>query len=109
MARYVPFWLDRFPKDRRPSYPRLKGGQTCRVAIVGGGLTGASCAISFAAAGVEVVLLEAESVGGGMAAGDAGLLREGFAGAFSEASASHGLRIALPIADDVVGEDVADA
>ena len=71
----------------------------CRIAIVGGGLTGASCAISFAAAGVDVVLLEAESVGGGMAAGDAGLLREGFAGAFTEAAASHGLRTSRAIWD----------
>lgn len=97
--RHAPLWLDRFPKSRRPSYPRLKGSQTCRVAIVGGGLTGASCAISFAAAGVDVALLEAESVGGGMAAGDAGLLREGFAGAFSEAAASHGLRTSRAVWD----------
>lgn len=90
--RHVPIWFDRFPKSRRPSYPRLKGSQTCRIAVVGGGLTGASCAISLAAAGIDVVLLEAESVGAGMTAGDAGLLREGFAGSFHDAAAAHGLR-----------------
>ena len=99
MARDAPLWLDRTPKNRRPSSPRLRGTQTCRVAIVGGGLTGASCAISFAAAGIEVILLEAATVGGGMAAGDAGLLREGFAGAFREVAAEHGIRTSRAVWD----------
>jgi glycine/D-amino acid oxidase-like deaminating enzyme len=90
--RHAPLWLDSLPTARRPSYPRLRGDQTARVAIVGAGLTGAACAISFAAAGIEAVVLEAESVGAGMTAGDAGLLREGFAGSFHAAVAAHGLR-----------------
>lgn len=60
--------------------------------IVGGGLTGAACAVSFAAAGIDAVVLEAETVGSGMTAGDPGLLREGFAGSFHAAAAAHGLR-----------------
>ncbi len=90
--RHAPFWLDRLPKSRRASFPPLRGEEAARVAIVGGGLTGAACALSFAVAGVDVVLLEAETVGGGMTAGDAGLLREGFAGSFADAVAAHGLR-----------------
>lgn len=39
-----------------------------------------------------MVLLEAEAVGAGMTAGDAGLLREGFAGSFRDVSATHGLK-----------------
>jgi glycine/D-amino acid oxidase-like deaminating enzyme len=90
--RHAPFWLDGLPKARRPAYSRLKGEQSARVVIVGGGLTGAACAVSFAAAGIGVVVLEAESVGAGMTAGDPGVLREGFAGSFHEAVRANGLR-----------------
>jgi len=64
------------------------------VVVIGGGLTGASCALTFAAAGIDVALLEAESIGGGLTAGDAGLLREGFAGSFRDAAGAHGVRTA---------------
>jgi glycine/D-amino acid oxidase-like deaminating enzyme len=90
--RHAPLWLDRAAKSRRPAFPALRGDHTARVAIVGGGLTGAACALSFAVAGVDIVLLEADTVGGGMTAGDAGLLREGFAGSFAAAVGNHGLR-----------------
>lgn len=90
--RHVQFWFDRVPNRRRPSYPRLRGEQSARVVIVGGGLTGAACAISFAAAGVDAVLLEAESIGAGMTAGDPGVLREGFGGSVQAAVSAHGLR-----------------
>jgi glycine/D-amino acid oxidase-like deaminating enzyme len=97
--RHVPVWFDRFPKSRRPSFPRLKGNHSTRVVIVGGGLTGAACAISFAAAGIDTVLLEAEVFGGGMVAGDPGILREGFAGSFQQAVAQHGLRTSRAVWD----------
>lgn len=92
--RHAPFWSDRVPKSRRTSFPRLRGEESTRVAIVGGGLTGAACAVSFAATGVDVVLLEAEAVGAGMTAGAPGLLREGFAGSFRDTAAAHGVRTA---------------
>lgn len=97
--RHAPPWLAAFPKTRRPTFPRLKGAQTTRVAIVGGGLTGAACAISFAAAGVDAVLLEADAVGAGLTAGDAGILREGFGGSFQDAVAAHGLRTSRAVWD----------
>ena len=90
--RHVPYWLDRFPKSKRPSYPRVRGSHEARVAIVGGGLTGAACALAFASAGVSVVLLEAGAIGAGGTAGADGLLREGFGGAFHTAAAQHGIR-----------------
>lgn len=93
----LPLWSGRFPKGRRPSYPRLRGEQTAGVAVVGGGLTGAACALSFAAAGLDVVLLEADVIGSGMTGGDSGVLREGFAGSFQEAAAAHGLRTARAV------------
>jgi glycine/D-amino acid oxidase-like deaminating enzyme len=92
--RNVPFWLDRVPKTRRPAFPRLRGDLDTSVVIVGGGLTGCACAWSFAAAGVKVVLLEAESIGGGGTAGSAGLIREDFDASFRDTASAHGLRAA---------------
>jgi glycine/D-amino acid oxidase-like deaminating enzyme len=90
--RNLPYWLDRFPRTRRPSYQRFRGSADTSVAIVGGGLTGCACAASFAAAGVKVVLLEAEAVGAGQTARDLGLVREDFDASFQETVAAHGLR-----------------
>jgi glycine/D-amino acid oxidase-like deaminating enzyme len=97
--RHLPYWFDRVPKRRRPSYPRLKGIHDTRVAIVGGGLTGAACALAFASAGVQVVLLESEVIGGGATAGADGLLREGFSGSFTRVAAQHGLRHARALSE----------
>jgi glycine/D-amino acid oxidase-like deaminating enzyme len=89
----APFWIHRFPKTRRPALPRLRGAHQTRVVIIGGGLTGVSCALTFASAGIEAVVLEADVIGGGQIAGGPGLLREGFAGSFTQAAATHGLRM----------------
>jgi glycine/D-amino acid oxidase-like deaminating enzyme len=62
------------------------------VVVVGGGLTGCTCALSFAAAGVKVILLERDRVGSGGTHGSAGLIREDFDASFLEASANVGLR-----------------
>lgn len=94
MIRHTPFWLDRFPRARRPSYPRHRGHLDTGIVIVGGGLTGAACAASFATSGVKTVLLEAARVGAGTTAGSPGLLREDFDGAFQAAASAHGLRAA---------------
>ena len=94
MPRYAPIWLDRFPKSRRPSHPRLRGELETDVIVVGGGLTGCACASSFATAGVKVVVVEADRIGGGSTAASAGLIREDFDASFQEAARSHGLRAA---------------
>lgn len=92
--RHVPFWLDRASQARRPSYPRFKGSGETTVAIVGGGLTGCACALNFASAGINVVLLEAGQVGAGATAGSPGLVREDFDASFGETASRHGLRSA---------------
>jgi glycine/D-amino acid oxidase-like deaminating enzyme len=94
MVHYKPIWLDRFPKSRRPSYPRCHGAHETEVVIVGGGLTGCACAWSFAAAGVKTMLLEADRIGGANTAGAAGLVREAFDTSFRDAAAAHGVRAA---------------
>lgn len=90
--RHVPFWFDTFPKSRRPSFPRFRGSHETSVAIVGGGLTGVSCALQFATAGVKVTLLEADVIGGGLTGGGDGLLRQGFNASFHESVGRHGVR-----------------
>jgi len=92
--RVVPYFLDTFPKSRRPEYSRQKGEIQTQVVIVGGGLTGCACAASFAAAGVKVVLLEADRIGAGETARSAGLLRQDLDASFQESAALHGVRTA---------------
>jgi glycine/D-amino acid oxidase-like deaminating enzyme len=94
MPRDIPIWLDRFPKSRRPSHPRLRGELETDVIVVGGGLTGCACASSFAAAGVKVVLVEAARIGAGSTAASPGLIREDFDTSFQETARSYGLRAA---------------
>lgn len=92
--RPVPFFFDTFPRSRRPDYSRQRGENRTRVAIVGGGLTGCACAASFAAAGIHVVLLEADRIGAGGTAASAGLLRQDLDASFQESAKLHGLRTA---------------
>ena len=92
--RSVPFFSDNFPRTRRPDYSRHRGDIRTRVAIVGGGLTGCACAAAFAAAGIKVVLLEADRIGGGATAGSAGLLRQDLDASFHASVAAHGVRTA---------------
>jgi glycine/D-amino acid oxidase-like deaminating enzyme len=92
--RPVPFFLDSFPKSRRPDHPRHRGEIQAQVAIVGGGLTGCACAAAFASAGVRVIVLEADRIGAGETVRSAGLLRQDFDASFQETAALHGLRSA---------------
>lgn len=57
-------------------------------------MTGAACAAAFSAAGVKVVLIEAERIGAGATAASAGLLRQDFDASFQAAVAAHGLKTA---------------
>lgn len=91
-VRRAPYWIDRFPKTRRPSYPRHRGESVTDVVIVGGGLTGAACAASFAAAGVRVTLLEAEAIGAAATAASTGLARGAFEASFHASAGRNGLR-----------------
>jgi glycine/D-amino acid oxidase-like deaminating enzyme len=65
-----------------------------RVAIVGAGLSVCACAASFAAAGVETVLLEADRIGAGATASSPGLLRQDLDASFAASAEQHGLRAA---------------
>jgi glycine/D-amino acid oxidase-like deaminating enzyme len=71
----TPF-LDRFPRSRVPSYPRHKGPVSSEVVVVGGGLTGCAVAYAFAAAGIQVTLVEADRLGSGATEAVAGWISE---------------------------------
>jgi gamma-glutamylputrescine oxidase len=93
-VRTVPIWIDRFPRGRRPAYPRFTGSANADVVIIGGGLTGCASAWSFAAAGVRVVLLEEDRIGSGATGAGPGLIREDFDASFRGAVSAHGVRAA---------------
>src|SRR6185503_5676571 len=70
----VPLWLalERHPQRRR--YQSLNRDIDADVVIVGGGLTGAVLALTFARAGIRVVVLEGDRVGHGSTAANSALL-----------------------------------
>lgn len=57
------YWLDRTPKARRRSFPKLRGHLDVEVAIVGGGFVGCAIANAFSTLGGQVVLVEASRIG----------------------------------------------
>jgi glycine/D-amino acid oxidase-like deaminating enzyme len=72
-----PVWLDIERKPITQTYPSLRGHLEVEVAIIGGGITGATIASLFARHGVRVAVLEATLRGlGSTAASTALLLRE---------------------------------
>jgi glycine/D-amino acid oxidase-like deaminating enzyme len=68
------FWADRTSARQRPTYKSFRGTDTADVVIIGGGLTGCAAAHVLAGAGYDVVLLEAERLGGGSTAGSLGAI-----------------------------------
>jgi len=101
MPRYAPLWLDRVPKTRRPTHPTFRGELETDVVVVGGGLTGCACALTFSTAGIKTVLIEADRVGAGATASSPGLVREDFDASFQETAATHGLRAARALWQDM--------
>ena len=90
-------WIDRFAKSRVPSYPRHRGRIEADVAIVGGGLAGCAAAYAFAAAGIDVVLLEGDRIGRGGTAASAGWIADSPGVPFIEAEKALGRRASLRV------------
>src|SRR5438093_12202906 len=87
-------WTDSFPESRVPAFPRQRGAMQIPVAIVGGGLTGCATAYAFAAAGIDVILIEASQVGRGNSASAAGWLSGDPGTSFIEVEKAQGRRAA---------------
>jgi glycine/D-amino acid oxidase-like deaminating enzyme len=84
-------WLDAFPTSRVPAYPRHRGDMQTDAVVVGGGLTGCTTAYAFAAAGVKVLLLEANQIGRGATAFSSGWIAEEPGVAFADLENAVGL------------------
>lgn len=69
-------WIQQLPKRRVPVFPRLRGHIEAEVVVIGGGLTGCLTAYACAAAGIDVVLLEADRIGQGASGGAAGWITD---------------------------------
>ncbi len=69
------YWA--FNTAKRLHFPALKNTVKCDVVVIGAGFTGLSTALSLSQQGVDVVLLEANSVGWGCAGRNAGFALPG--------------------------------
>ena len=70
----------------RPAYPRLEGRMEADIAIVGGGLTGISAALTLAESGISAVVLEAGRIGAGGSGRNGGHLCQGWPTDFEKIS-----------------------
>ncbi|MEJ8569128.1 NAD(P)/FAD-dependent oxidoreductase [Elongatibacter sediminis] len=66
--------------ENRTDYPALKGAQSADIAIVGGGFTGVSTALTLAERGYRVALIEANRIGWGASGRNGGQLICGISG-----------------------------
>jgi glycine/D-amino acid oxidase-like deaminating enzyme len=87
-------WIDTFPKSRIPAYPRYRGAARTDVVVVGGGLTGCATAYACAAAGVKVLLLEADRIGRGATGSASGWISTEPGVPFAQVETAVGLRAA---------------
>jgi glycine/D-amino acid oxidase-like deaminating enzyme len=69
----VPYWLD-YPYEPRPPLDRDLDVEAC---VIGGGVSGLSCARELARRGIETVLLEARTVASGASGRNGGFLLAG--------------------------------
>jgi glycine/D-amino acid oxidase-like deaminating enzyme len=93
-------WIEQFPSTRRLDLPRFRAtaragpSASLPAVIVGGGVTGCCTAYALAAAGVKVVLLEAERIGTGGTSRSPGVLQGEATPSYRELEARHGRRAA---------------
>src|ERR1700675_4441257 len=74
-------WL----KEPRDDLPRSRFEGRAEVAVIGGGVTGCSCALTLAERGVRVRLYEASEIAGGASGRNGGFALRGAAAAYDEA------------------------
>ena len=87
MTATTSFWLEQpsEPVSHRPPAPGAVD-----VVVVGGGVTGCSCALTLAEGGLRVRLYDARAVAGGASGRNGGFALRGGAGPYDEARAAHG-------------------
>ena len=82
-----PYWTDGLEPFRSPAAPP---GRQTDVAVIGGGLTGLSCALTLAGSGRGVTVFEAGAIGDGAAARSAGSLSHVPKASLSDLTAAYG-------------------
>jgi glycine/D-amino acid oxidase-like deaminating enzyme len=87
-------WLDAVPVKKRPEFPPFRGVINHPVVIVGGGMSGAMTAFACAAAGLEVMLLEADRIGVAGTGYASGLFSGESSESYREVEARAGRRVA---------------
>lgn len=87
-------WMDRSRPAARSSFPAFRGERTASVVVIGGGLTGVMSAYACAAAGLDVVLLEAERLGSGGSGRASGVIAADGADSFRAIEQASGRRVA---------------
>ena len=80
-------------------YPTLEGDSEAEIAIVGGGITGASAALWLARAGVRAAVLEGRTIAAGASGRNGGFLLAGTAESYATAIARYGRERARRIWD----------
>ena len=101
-----PFW--RLKNGLLADYPSLKCNESCEVAIIGGGITGALVAYHLTQEGVETVLVDTRDIGAGSTAASTALLQyeidtelHELIGRVGEAHAVRSYRLGLEAIDTV--------
>ena len=101
-----PFWL--LKNGLLADYPSLKHNESCEVAVIGGGITGALVAYYLVQEGVETVLVDKRDIGGGSTAASTALLQyeidtelHDLIGSVGEAHAVRSYRLGLEAIDTV--------
>jgi glycine/D-amino acid oxidase-like deaminating enzyme len=87
-------WLDAVRGKKRPEFPSFRGVTTHPVVVIGGGMAGAMTAYACAAAGLKVILLEAERVGLGGTGNATGLMSGESSEWYRDVEARAGRRVA---------------
>jgi glycine/D-amino acid oxidase-like deaminating enzyme len=87
-------WLDAVPLKKRTEFPAFRGQLEHPVVVVGAGMSGAMTAYACAAAGLKVIVLEAERVGAGGSGFASGLLSGEATLSYRELEARAGKRVA---------------
>jgi glycine/D-amino acid oxidase-like deaminating enzyme len=85
-------WIGEFPKSRVPALSKQRGATKTDVVVVGGGLTGCMTAYAFAAAGVNVTLVEAGRIGRGSTSAASGWISDDPGLSFAELEQTVGAR-----------------
>ena len=101
-----PFWL--LKNGLLADYPSLKHDESCEVAVLGGGITGALMAYHLVQEGVETVLVDTRDIGAGSTAASTALLQyeidtelHELIGSVGEAAAVRSYRLGLEAIDTV--------